>query len=59
MSFWDTAIHYFWREESLLVLVMTLSLAFLLFHFHKEERRSILNTLGFFFACLIGQFIAA
>ncbi|MGA9666515.1 MAG: mechanosensitive ion channel family protein [Gallionella sp.] len=58
MSFWDTAIHYFWREESTLVLVMTLSLAFLLFHFHREERRSILNTLGFFFACLIGQFIA-
>lgn len=37
---------------------MTLSLAFLLFHFHREERRSVLNTLGFFFACLIGQFIA-
>ena len=58
MSFLDTAIHYFWREESTLVLVMTLSLAFLLFHVHKEGRRSILNTLGFFFACLLGQFIS-
>lgn len=59
MSFWDTAIHYFWRDESTLVLVMMLSLAFLLFQFHREERRSILNTLGFFFACLIGQFISS
>ncbi len=58
MSFWETAIHFFWRDESLLVLVMALSLAFLLFHFHKEERRSITNTLGFFFACLFGQLLS-
>jgi small-conductance mechanosensitive channel/CRP-like cAMP-binding protein len=58
VSFWDTAIQFFWRDESLLVLVMTLCLAFLLFHFHKEERRSIVNTLGLFFACLLGQFIS-
>ncbi len=58
MSFWDTALHYFWRDESTLVLVMMLSLTFLLVHFHKEERRSIINTLGFFFACLIGQFVS-
>ena len=58
MSFWDTTAQYFWREESLFVLVMALCLAFLLFHFHSDERRSIVNTLGFFFACLLGQFIS-
>jgi small-conductance mechanosensitive channel len=59
VSFWDTAIQFFWRDGSLLVLVMALGLAFLLFHFHKEERRSITNTLGFFFACLLGQFLSS
>lgn len=59
MSFWETAIQFFWRDEPLLVLVMALGLAFLLFHFHKEERGSIINTLGFFFACLIGQFLSS
>ena len=58
VSFYDTVIQFFWREESLLVLIMTLCLGFLLFHFSKEERRSILNTLGFFFACLFGQFVS-
>ena len=59
MSFWDTTIHFFWREESLLVMVMALALALLLLHFHKEERRSITNTLSFFFACLVGQFLSS
>jgi len=59
MSFWETALKYFWREESLLVLVMALILAFVLFHFHQDGRRSILNTLGFFLACLVGQFISS
>ena len=58
MSFLDTAIQFFWRDESPMVLIMTLILAFLLFHFHKEERRSIINTLGFFFVCLVGQFFS-
>ncbi|OFZ67848.1 MAG: mechanosensitive ion channel protein MscS [Betaproteobacteria bacterium RBG_16_56_24] len=58
MAFWDTVIQFFWRDESLLVLVMALSLAFLLFHLHKVERGSIINTLGLFFACLFGQFIS-
>lgn len=58
MGFWDTAIQFFWREESLLVSVMALSLAFLLFHYHKEGRRSIINTLAFFFACMMGQFFS-
>jgi small-conductance mechanosensitive channel/CRP-like cAMP-binding protein len=59
VSFWDTTINFFWRDESLLVIVMALGLAFLLFHFHREERRSIINTLGFFFACLLGQFLSS
>ena len=59
MAFWDTALHFFWRDESLMVLLMALILAFVLFHFHREERRSIINTLGFFLACLLGQFISS
>ena len=58
MSFWNTAMQFFWREESLPVLVMTLCVAFLLFHFLKEERKSVLNTLAFFFACLALQFVS-
>ena len=58
MSFWNTAMQFFWREESLPVLAMTLGLAFLLFHFLKEERKSVLNTLTFFFACLLLQFVS-
>lgn len=59
MSFWENAFHFFWRDESFLVLMMALGLAFLLIHFHKEERSSIVNTLGFFFACLLGQFLSS
>lgn len=59
MNFWDNTIKFFWRDESLLVLIFALCLAFLLFHFLKDERRSVVNTLGFFFACLFGQFISA
>ena len=59
MSFWNTAMQFFWREESLPVLVITLCLAFLLFHFLREERKSVLNTLTFFFACLFLQFISS
>ena len=58
MSFWNTAMQFFWREESLPVLVLTLCVAFLLFHFLKEERKSVLNTLTFFFACLALQFVS-
>ena len=55
MSFWDTAMQFFWREESLLVSVMALVLAFALFHSHSEGRKSVINTLAFFFACMAGQ----
>lgn len=58
MLFWDAAIQFFWREESLPVLVIVLGLAFLLFHYLKEQRRSVINTLEFFFVCLLGQFVS-
>ena len=58
MSFWDTVIQFSWREESLPVLVIALCLAFLLFHFIREERSSVINTLNLFFVCLAGQFVS-
>jgi len=33
VSFWDTTIQFFWREESFAVLVVALCIAFLSFHF--------------------------
>lgn len=59
MSWWNAAMEYFWREESLPVLVMTVALAFLLLHFHREDRKSVLNTLAFFMACLFVQFVGS
>lgn len=58
MSFWNAAMQFFWRDESLPVLVMTLCVAFLLFHFLKDARKSVLNTLAFFLACLFVQFVS-
>lgn len=58
MSFWNNAMQMFWREESFPVLVMALGVAFLLLRFLKEERKSVLNTLIFFFVCLALQFIS-
>ena len=52
-------MQFFWREESLPILVTTLGIAFLLFHFLKADRKSVLNTLVFFFACLALQFISS
>ncbi|MDD4928022.1 MAG: mechanosensitive ion channel family protein [Gallionella sp.] len=51
MGFLQTAIQYFWREESPFVLVFTLCLAFLLFTFLKNDQKSVRNTLIFFIAC--------
>ncbi|TAN78714.1 MAG: mechanosensitive ion channel [Gallionella sp.] len=57
MNFWNTTIQFFWRDESLPLLIIALCLALLLFNFLKDGRKSVVNTLGFFFACLLGQFI--
>ena len=58
MQFWNTALGFFWRDESLPVLVMVLSLAVLLLHFLREGRRSVGNTLRFFCVCFVGKFIS-
>src|SRR5512139_3229304 len=55
MNFWNTTIDYFWRDGSLLVLVTVLCLWLVLYHFRPDERKSLFNTLGFFFACTFGQ----
>ncbi|BBI99845.1 mechanosensitive ion channel protein MscS [Ferrigenium kumadai] len=59
MAYWDAAMKFFWREESLPVLVMALGLAFLLLHFLREDRKSVLNTLVFFLTCLFLQFVSS
>jgi small-conductance mechanosensitive channel len=56
MSFWDTAIRFFWREEVPAILLMALALAVILLHYRREDRKSLFNTIGFFLACLAGQF---
>jgi CRP-like cAMP-binding protein/small-conductance mechanosensitive channel len=58
MSFWDNMIGFFWTEETFPLLAMVLCIAVLLFHFRREERASIVNTVAFFFVCLFGQFIS-
>ena len=58
MEFWDKLMGFFWGAESLPLLVMVLCVWALLFHFRREERASLVNTVGFFFVCLFGQFIA-
>ena len=59
MAFWDITIQFFWRDESLPVLILALCFAFLAFHFLADERKSVINTFSFFFVCLAGQFFSA
>lgn len=58
MEFWNDMIGFFWGEESFPLLVMVLCIWVLLFHFRHDERASLANTVGFYFVCLFGQFIA-
>lgn len=58
MSFWNAVINYFWHEESALVLVMALALAAVLFHFIRDDRKSLVNTMSLFLVCVVGQFIS-
>jgi CRP-like cAMP-binding protein len=58
MDFWDNATNFFWGQESLSLLVMVLCIFTLLFYFRTEDRVSLLNTLGFYFACLFGLFFS-
>lgn len=59
MNFWDSTLNYFWRDGSLLVLVMVLCLWVLLYHFRPDDRKSLFNTMGFFFACSVGQLVSS
>ena len=58
MSFWDNLIGFSWNEESFPLLVMVLCIAVLLFHFRRDERPSIINTVGFFLVCQFGIFVS-
>jgi len=58
MDFWNNAISFFWGQESFSLLVLVLSIFTLLFYFRHEDRASLFNTLGFYFACLFGLFIS-
>lgn len=58
MNFWDTVRTFFWGDESFPMLVMVLSIFTLLFYFRREERASLINTLGFYLACLLGLFVS-
>lgn len=58
MNFFNSVIAYFWSEESLPVLIMMLCITVLLFHFRREERTSLINTVGFFFACQVGLVVS-
>ncbi|MFA5826270.1 MAG: mechanosensitive ion channel protein MscS, partial [Gallionellaceae bacterium] len=58
MDFFNSMFGYFWGEESFPVLIMILCIAVLLFHFRREERASLINTLGFFFACQAGLLVS-
>ena len=58
MDFWQTAVHYFWREESFPVLMLGLGLSLLLFAFLKSDRKSVFNTLIFFLSCKALAFLS-
>jgi small-conductance mechanosensitive channel len=58
MDFWQKTMQYFWREDSLSVLVLGLGLSFFLLSFLKEDRKSVLNTLIFFIACKLLAFVS-
>ncbi|MFA6971775.1 MAG: mechanosensitive ion channel family protein [Gallionella sp.] len=58
MGFWQTAIAYFWREEAFFMLTSSLVLSFFLIYFLKHDRKSVINTLIFFFACQVLAFFS-
>ena len=59
MSFWENMIAYFGNDVSFPLLVMVLCIALVLFHFRREERASLVNTVSFFLLCLFGQLVSA
>lgn len=59
MNLFNNMVGYFWGEESFPLLIMVLCIAVLLFIFRREERNSLINTLGFYFACQVGLLLSA
>lgn len=57
-EFFDSALYFFWREESPYVLLMTAALAAVLFRFRPRDRRVLANTLGFYLISLLGGLAA-
>ena len=58
MAYWQHVMEFFWREESLLLLVLAVILGVVLLRFLRESRSSVTNTLLFFLACWIIQFLS-
>ncbi len=58
MNFWNEMIGFFWGAESFPLLIMVLGMAVVLLHFRRDERASLINTVGFFLVCLFGQFVS-
>jgi CRP-like cAMP-binding protein/small-conductance mechanosensitive channel len=50
---------FFWGEESLPLLIMVLCISVVLLRLRREERPSLVNTVGFFLVCLLGQFVSS
>ncbi|MDD3884792.1 MAG: mechanosensitive ion channel family protein [Gallionella sp.] len=59
MVYWQHVMEFFWREESLLLLVFALLLGAVLLRFLRESRSSVTNTLLFFLACWAIQFLSS
>ena len=49
---------YSWSGEATLVLIMVLLITVLLHLFRREDRASLINTIGFFLVCSLGQFVS-
>ncbi len=58
MNFWNEALVFFWDAESFTLLALVLGISALLFHFHREDRAGLFNTLGFYFVCLFAQMLS-
>lgn len=58
MNFIKSVVGYSWGDESLQIFIVMFCMAAMLFHFRREERASLINTLSFFVACQAGLFIS-
>jgi len=58
-SFWHDVLAFFWHAEAPYVLGFATLLGLATWRTLAAERRLVVNTLGFFALCVIGQFLAA